>query len=383
MKIIIVNPHMKIGGIATSLNNWSEYFKIKNIKVDYVIFRKEYDLKFQNFFETNNIIYPKGINKYSFDNLINNRINYIFYKILTLIGIINFLKVRLTKSYKIKENYDIAISFSNDVPKFKNVLMSNDFVMNSINAKYKVAWIHNDIDKLGFTRSYALERYKNFDAIVNVSEACKQQFDTLVPKFIHKSFVVRNAINTEKLNELANSATEINFNQDIFNFVTVARIYNEQKRVDRILDIVDNLKKDNLSFHWYIIGDGPDLKNLIQLCKERKLEEKISFLGFKANPYPYMKKASYVVLTSDYEAQGMVISEALSLGTPVISTNFDAAKEFIIDYQNGYLVKNNTQSFSELLNQLITKKITLNIQENKVYVSDGDFERLINFIEKQ
>ncbi|RLZ10551.1 glycosyltransferase [Faecalibacter macacae] len=382
MKIIIVNPHMKIGGIATSLNNWSEYFKIKNIKVDYVIFRKEYDLKFQNFFETNQVIHPKGTNKLSKVNF-NNRIKNIIYKILTLIGIINFLKVRLTKKHKLPNSYDIAISFSNDVPKFKNVLMSNDFVMNSINAKYKVAWIHNDIDKLGFTRSYALERYKNFDAIVNVSEACKQQFDKLVPEFIHKSFVVRNAINTEKLNELANSATQINFNQDIFNFVTVARIYNEQKRIDRILDIVDNLKKDNLSFHWYIIGDGPDLKNLTQLCKERKLEDKISFLGFKSNPYPYMKKASYVVLTSDYEAQGMVISEALSLGTPVISTNFDAAKEFIIDHQNGYLVKNNAQSFSELLNQLITKKITLNIQENKVYDSDGDFERLINFIEKQ
>lgn len=373
---------MKIGGIATSLNNWSEYFKIKNIKVDYVIFRKEYDLKFQNFFETNQVIHPKGTNKLSKVNF-NNRIKNIIYKILTLIGIINFLKVRLTKKHKLPNSYDIAISFSNDVPKFKNVLMSNDFVMNSINAKYKVAWIHNDIDKLGFTRSYALERYKNFDAIVNVSEACKQQFDKLVPEFIHKSFVVRNAINTEKLNELANSATEINFNQDIFNFVTVARIYNEQKRIDRILDIVDNLKKDNLSFHWYIIGDGSDLKNLTQLCKERKLEDKISFLGFKSNPYPYMKKASYVVLTSDYEAQGMVISEALSLGTPVISTNFDAAKEFIIDHQNGYLVKNNAQSFSELLNQLITKKIKLNIQENKIYDSDGDFERLINFIEKQ
>src|SRR5699024_6557948 len=117
-------------------------------------------------------------------------------------------------------------------------------------------------------------------------------------------------------------------------------IYNEQKRIDRIVDVVELLQKDNLKFHWYIVGDGPDLLWLKKKVEEKSLHDFITFLGFKRNPYPYMKNADYFILTSDYEAQGLVLSEALICGTPVVSSNFGAAKEFV-NKDNGFLVEKN------------------------------------------
>ncbi|WP_455218127.1 glycosyltransferase, partial [Kaarinaea lacus] len=42
--------------------------------------------------------------------------------------------------------------------------------------------------------------------------------------------------------------------------------------------------------------------------------------GFQSNPYPWIKNASLVVISSDYEGLSNVLIEALILGTPVVST---------------------------------------------------------------
>jgi glycosyltransferase involved in cell wall biosynthesis len=57
------------------------------------------------------------------------------------------------------------------------------------------------------------------------------------------------------------------------------------------------------------------------LVVELNLEEKVVFLGFQENPFPYIKHAKFKVLTSDWEGFALVIAEALVLGTPVISTD--------------------------------------------------------------
>jgi glycosyltransferase involved in cell wall biosynthesis len=70
-----------------------------------------------------------------------------------------------------------------------------------------------------------------------------------------------------------------------------------------------------------ILGQGPELLVLTNLVKTLGLEKRVHLLGFKENPYPYLKNADYLVSTSNAEGFPNGIAEAMCLGKPVIATN--------------------------------------------------------------
>lgn len=88
---------------------------------------------------------------------------------------------------------------------------------------------------------------------------------------------------------------------------------------------------------------------LVLLCnninKARKcarkygVEDKVIFPGFQSNPYPWMKNAALLVLSSDHEGLGNVLIESLICGTPVVSTNCPyGPNEILTDEMAEFLV---------------------------------------------
>ena len=70
-----------------------------------------------------------------------------------------------------------------------------------------------------------------------------------------------------------------------------------------------------------LIGDGDEEQNIRNYIKYFNLCDRVMLLGWKNNPYPYIKSARLLVLTSDFEGLPTVLIEALSLNTPVVSTD--------------------------------------------------------------
>lgn len=92
---------------------------------------------------------------------------------------------------------------------------------------------------------------------------------------------------------------------------------------------------------FVIGGDGSLRKYHEQLAVKLGVKEKIIFTGkIPRNRVPYYYAMSnMVVVPSLQEAFGLVITEAMASGKPVIGTNVGGIPDQIIDGFNGFLVK--------------------------------------------
>lgn len=214
---------------------------------------------------------------------------------------------------------------------------ANIIVEKSVSADKKHGWVHNEAHREGLTKEISKNTYKNFDTIVNVSYGCKDIFDNIIPEYKNKSKVAYNTFKRKEIIEKSNSEPSP-FSDEYFNIVTVARVDNTQKRIDKVIECGQLLVEDGLTnFRWYIVGDGPNMTELQNSVKEKGLSDYIIFEGRKSNPFVYMKHANVMVMTSDYEAYPMVSKESMIVGTPVICTQFPSANEVVDHQENGLI----------------------------------------------
>ena len=120
--------------------------------------------------------------------------------------------------------------------------------------------------------------------------------------------------------------------------IYVGRIEYNQKRTDRVVDIWKELEPFYPDWKLSIVGDGDDREDLEKRIHKYGLK-RVTITGF-VNPIEYYKRASILLLTSDYEGFGLVVAEAMSYGVvPVVYNSFESAKDLITDGYNGILIK--------------------------------------------
>ena len=156
---------------------------------------------------------------------------------------------------------------------------------------------------------------------------------------------IYNGIHKESILETSeNTADDI-----IENCIIHVGKFNEAKRQDKLIQAYHSIK---CNYPLVFIGTGPKLEAAKQLSQNLNLSDKIHFLGYKKNPYPYIKKARLMVLCSDFEGLGMVILEAISLNTPIISSNCPNGPTEILDDKHLFDY-NNDQEFQKLLKEAV------------------------------
>ena len=153
---------------------------------------------------------------------------------------------------------------------------------------------------------------------------------------------IPNTVNEEHIKSLAKEK-EI---KDTF-IIAIGRLRNDVKQFDKLILAYSKTSLAKQGIKLYILGDGADKENLKNLVKKLKLEDHVVLFGFVENPYPYLSQALFKVLCSKVEGLPMVILEALTLNTPVISFDCNSGPSEMIDHNvNGILVPD--QDFEEL-----------------------------------
>jgi len=272
-----------------------------------------------------------------------------FYRYMQKAGLGKLTDIGLFIEVKISDKYDIAISYTG----YPGIW--DEIVLSKIEAEKKIVWIHNDPYRLGIDRIKAKQYYGRFDAIINVSEDCKDKFNSICPDLMDKNYLIYNIIDEEELKKKSNGMSP--YNSDKFIISTVARIQNSSKRFDRIISCCEKMVKEgHENFKWHIIGDGADMGWLKKQIELKNLTEHIIASGFNLNPYPYIKHSDLFVLASDYEGLPVTLIEAKILGVPIVVTNFDCAKEAVKDGYNGIIVDKDVDSLFEGIMLLMQNK---------------------------
>ncbi|QIW09669.1 glycosyltransferase [Francisella sp. LA112445] len=132
------------------------------------------------------------------------------------------------------------------------------------------------------------------------------------------------------------------------NCVYVGRLSDEKNPLF-LIEAFNKVIKEDKKFHLYIIGDGYLKEDVLITIKALRIEKNITMLGFKDNPYPYIKYADMVLLCSKWEGMPNVVIESMFLNTPVVSTlSTLALSDLVVHGQTGYLVKKyNIDDFSK------------------------------------
>lgn len=141
-----------------------------------------------------------------------------------------------------------------------------------------------------------------------------------------------NAINTETFNsEDLTNPNEINL-VNIGSFVP-------KKAQELLIETVAELKKIvSKPIHLHLLGDGGMKKECIDLAKKLGIESEIQFHGIVNNPEEYLKKSDIYLHSAKYEPFGLVLIEAMSTGTPVITTDGRGNRDFM-ENDNGILIE--------------------------------------------
>ena len=128
-----------------------------------------------------------------------------------------------------------------------------------------------------------------------------------------------------------------------------------------------------------LVGQGGLQAECEALAKQLGISDKVFFVGFHSNPYPWIASATGMVLSSIYEGFGIVIAEALALDVPVISTDCESGPAEILP-SNNLIPVNDADALAEKMTQLMHHPAYFSHPFNEKLLPKSVAQRYLNLV---
>ena len=202
---------------------------------------------------------------------------------------------------------------------------------------------HNSLKRHLLKLKKSLFRKVTSSSMRYVYEHC-DQYQVLSPSYIESFKKFTGLFNPERVvfqpNPLTIDAAGFVYTQEKKQkeIIYCGRIDYNQKRVYRLVDVWSFLEPLFPDWRLTIVGDGDARKDVENRAGTLKLQ-RVSFVGFQ-KPIEYYKRASVLVLTSEYEGFPLVLAECMSFGVvPCVYDSFAALRDILDDGKNGIVVE--------------------------------------------
>lgn len=253
--------------------------------------------------------------------------------------------------------------------------------MARVASKNNCLWVHADYKSLLENNEYKVKEFykdvlhEKFKKIIFVSNEARESYLDIFPERKQFTFVINNIIDYEKIRRLSQAEIDLVRDTRLTTFINVGRHDEKQKKISRIIEAAEMLKKDGLAFRVLLVGDGDNSNDYKKLVKEKNLENEVFFLGRKKNPYPYFKISDCLVLSSDYEGYPVVFVEAFTLGLPIITTDVSDSSEEI-EGRFGYVTYKKTEDIYEHMKKFIKEGYIIQNRFDPIEFNNKQIEKL-------
>ncbi|CAJ1772033.1 hypothetical protein PEKONANI_00566 [Aeromonas jandaei] len=187
-------------------------------------------------------------------------------------------------------------------------------------------WIHGNVTGFAKDNAKGYEKFKRFyngKKLICVSRGIADDILHNVRATPKSCQVIYNPFDIEKIQALANEPFSKPFDKYFIHVGT----FEERKRHDRLLQAY---QLSGVDTPLVLMGKGERRPHIEAMIEEMNLASKVKIIDFQKNPYPYIKAAQALILTSDAEGLPTVLIEALICHTPVISVDCPSGPAEII-----------------------------------------------------
>lgn len=353
---------LRNGGAERSLVNLLQLFDYQKYEVDLLLFQEEgifleqlpNEVHILHDCDVLHLLYAKG----------NNRIKGIKHPLLTFDHYWGtFWARKKTESMYASRQYRWEHYYKDRIPSIKtkkyDVAISYlhgeqlYYLVDKVDAKRKIAWIHTDYSKLNALEEHDLKYMRQVDSVVSISNICVETLCKTFPSIKEKFCMLPNLTSSSSIKYLAEKEYPKEYGGDEFKIVSVGRLIH-LKGFDMAVDAASILKENGLKFSWFILGDGELKTELNMQIKNKNVDDCVFLLGATDNPYKYMDGADILVQTSRYEGKSVVLDEAKILGKPIVVTNYDTVKDQVNDNE-GVIVNMSSEAIAAGIMKIIPR----------------------------
>ncbi|MDO7174085.1 glycosyltransferase [Mariniflexile sp. AS56] len=353
----------KVCLLTDSLSNGGAEKMVSNLSIS--LFEKGYDITVVSMIDT--IVYPYKGSLYNFGEIKSKNL------LLSFLKFKRFFKTQqfdIILDHRVRSNFMKELIFSKTIFKNENVIYNiHHFNLKLYFPLVNVPWL----SKFTFVRNRE---------IIAVSKEIQNE---IREKFHLESVVIYNYALIDLLGingDFDNSASS--------NYIISVGRLTDVKQFNVLINSYKNSDLYKHDINLLILGEGSERANLEKLIKDLDLGAFVELIGFKSNALAYIKKAKALVLASKSEGFPMVLIEALSLKTPLVSYDCKSGpSEIIIHEENGLLVDNqNTTKLTEALNKLLLddafyEKITSNLSTyDNPFTEKKSIQKWVNLFER-
>lgn len=221
-------------------------------------------------------------------------------------------------NYFNSKDYDVIIGNQG----YYSALLS--IIGGRLNAK-TIGWQHNSYsayfntqNQYSWNQDYLFKKFiKNLDRYVVLTDDDKRLID--------ENF----NINSNRIYNPLSFTCNIKSNCEKKNIICVGRLVEKQKGLDLLIKAFHKVSINHKDWKLYIVGDGDDKDKINELIYNLNLKNQIIIQSSTNNVKEYYLNSSILVSSSRWEGFGLVITEAMECGLPVIAFANSGPKEII------------------------------------------------------
>lgn len=236
-----------------------------------------------------------------------------------------------------KENLDI-LHVHYAIPHAVCAVLARDMAAQNVGI---VTTLHGtDISVLGYDSSltgairYGIEKS---DVVTAVSNSLKEETYQL----IQPSQTIETIYNfVDEREYVPSKSTNVKSYFNIHDDEKVVIHVSNFRKVKHVEDVVSSFAyiRKEMPSKLLLVGDGPEMNNIIKQVDSLGLQNDVLFLGKQNNVSELYSISDLKLLLSEKEAFGLVLLEAMACGVPCIGTNVGGIPEVIDHGENGYIV---------------------------------------------